>query len=294
MGGPHGLFYFYTRRKKMSYEISDSREIDVDQLLELFRQTDWAKDRTAEETRTLVEHSSLVLSVREGDRLVAFARVLTDFIFRASVYDVVVRNDVQQKGIGRALINKLLGHPSLRRVPAFHLLTKDKRPFYEKLGFEMTADRGLSAMILVRDRFSIRSPRERLAGYVILPRLIDKVRLHSEGRLPPEYVDNLLGSGLTLDGRFLSFTALNAEALRSAILDSPTDEALLAWIEKTAAPHTPKEKDAWAAAIDAYRPDPALLERRKTFYPELASKIDLALVSVFDMIDLDEGKIQPQ
>ena len=59
----------------------------------------------------------------------------------------------------------------------------------------------------------IRSPREKLGGYVFLPRLIDKVRLHARGELPFEYIGNLLGKGTTLDQRFLEFTGLDREPL---------------------------------------------------------------------------------
>ena len=41
-------------------------------------------------------------------------------------------------------------------------------------------------------KIALRSPREKLGGYVILPRLIDKVRLHEKKLLPEDYVPNLL------------------------------------------------------------------------------------------------------
>jgi hypothetical protein len=126
---------------------------------------------------------------------------------------------------------------------------------------------------------------------MILPRLIDKVRLHARGKLPPEYLENLLKPGLTLDGRFLSFTGLDGEKLRRAILSTQTDEEILVWVEQNALPRSAEEKHRWAEAIDAYRPDPTMAQRRKTIYPEMASKIDVAAVSVLDLIDMDEGRI---
>ena len=140
-------------------------------------------------------------------------------------------------------------------------------------------------------RPALRSPRETLGGYIILPRLIDKVRLHAQGQLPPDYVRNLLKSGLTLDGRFLSFTGLDAEELRKNILSSQTDEEVLAWIEQNARPHSSEEKQKWAEAIDAYRPNPEWAEFRKQIYSDLASKIDVTAISGLDMIDMDEGRI---
>jgi hypothetical protein len=136
-----------------------------------------------------------------------------------------------------------------------------------------------------------RSPREALGGYVILPRLIEKVRLHAQGRLPAEYHLQLLGPELTLDGRFLAFTGVDREALRAAILAAPDDAAVLAWVERHAAAHTDEEKRAWAEAIDAYRPDVERAQRRARRYPEVAARFDVGAISVFDLIDLDEGRL---
>ncbi len=136
-----------------------------------------------------------------------------------------------------------------------------------------------------------RSPRKILGGYILLPRLIDKIRLHAEGKLPREYVKNLLRPGATLDHRFLSFTGLDGEALRRAVLSSDTDEAVLAWVEQHARPHTDEEKRQWAEEIDQYRPDSALVKYRKEIYRELALKVDVANISVLDLIDMDEGRI---
>lgn len=63
---------------------------------------------------------------------------------------------------------------------------------------------------------SLRSPRATLGGCILLPRLIDKVRLHALGQLPPAYAANLLGPDHTLDGRFLAFTGLDANALTAS------------------------------------------------------------------------------
>ncbi|MBI5197749.1 MAG: GNAT family N-acetyltransferase [Nitrospirae bacterium] len=136
----------------MPYRFSDSKAVDIDQALELYKCAEWSKDRTREEAETILANSSLILTVWDDGRLLGMARVLTDFVVRATLYDVIVRPEVQGKGVGRMLVEKALDHPSLKRVPVFYLLTKDKRPFYERFGFVSTRDRGLEAMILVRDQ----------------------------------------------------------------------------------------------------------------------------------------------
>jgi hypothetical protein len=129
-----------------------------------------------------------------------------------------------------------------------------------------------------------------LGGYVFLPRLIDKVRLHARGKLPVEYIGNLLKPGLTLDGRLLTFTGLDAVELRRAILGAKTDGDVLLWVEHYARPHTETEKQEWIAEIEAYRPDPERAQWRREAYKEVAVKIDPATLSLFDLIDMDEGR----
>ena len=137
----------------------------------------------------------------------------------------------------------------------------------------------------------IRSPRKKLGGYVFLPRLIDKIRLHARGELPKEYIGNLLGKGYALDNRFVEFTGLDGEKLREAILASKRDSEVLAWVEMNAIHHTEEEKKSWIRQIEAYRPGPEALELRKKNYPELSAKTDIGALNAFDMIDMDEGRL---
>lgn len=137
----------------------------------------------------------------------------------------------------------------------------------------------------------LRSPRATLGGYVILPRLIDKLRLHAQGELPAEYHPQLLAPEPALDGRFLAFTGVDAEALQGAILSSADDEAIFAWVEHHGRPRSDAEKREWAAAIEAYRPDADRAARRRAAYPKVAARVDVGAISVFDLIDLDESRL---
>lgn len=121
--------------------------------------------------------------------------------------------------------------------------------------------------------------------------MIDKVRLLAKGQLPQTYTANVLGTRLTLDGRFLSFTELNAEALRQVILSNRTDDEVLAWVQEHARPTTALEKHTWAEQIHRYRPDATLVEYRKRVYPELAAQVDVSSLSVLDLTDMDEGRL---
>src|SRR5210317_264634 len=74
-----------------------------------------------------------------------------------------------------------------------------------------------------------RSPRVRLGGYVILPRLLDKCRAELEGN-GGDYHYNC-----PLDQRFFNFTGVDPEALRAEVAKGLGDGALLEWISGNAA-----------------------------------------------------------
>jgi N-acetylglutamate synthase-like GNAT family acetyltransferase len=89
-----------------------------------------------EQLKKAVSNSQLLITAWEENRLIACARVLTDYVYRAIVFDVIVHLDYQGKGLGRGLMGKVVSHPSLRDVEYFFLYTADKEGFYRRLGWE--------------------------------------------------------------------------------------------------------------------------------------------------------------
>ena len=126
-----------------SVTISDDRtRVDLSQLAELYQITWWAKDRPPDQVRRALEYSHPILTAWEGDRMVGFARVISDRTYRATIWDVIVRPGHQGRGIGAALVQAAIDHPDLKTVTLFMLLTKDQHRFYERLGF--TTERDMS------------------------------------------------------------------------------------------------------------------------------------------------------
>ncbi|MBH0209320.1 MAG: hypothetical protein HP495_12590, partial [Nitrospira sp.] len=66
---------------KSAVTIFDATNLDASQLLRLFHQAPWAKNRTLEDAKAMLDHSDVVLCAWDGDRLVGFGRVLTEFIY---------------------------------------------------------------------------------------------------------------------------------------------------------------------------------------------------------------------
>ena len=115
---------------------------EASQLVRLFHQAPWAKARSLEETRDMLSHTDLALCAWDGDQLVGFGRVLTDFVYRATIWDVIVDHAYQKQGIGTEIVQRILHHPHLTKVELFWLCTR--RPgFYEKLGFSSREQTGL-------------------------------------------------------------------------------------------------------------------------------------------------------
>jgi len=136
----------------------------------------------------------------------------------------------------------------------------------------------------------LRSPYEKLGRY-ILPRIIDKVRLHAQGLLPAAYHRTLLKGGFTLDGQFLAWAGLDGNQLRQTILMEESDDAVLAWVESESVKKTEIEHEQWRKTLQSYRLSSMLARRFRKQYPEIPSHVDLTAVSLFDLIDMDEGRL---
>lgn len=128
-----------------------------------------------------------------------------------------------------------------------------------------------------------RSPRQKLGGFVILPRTLDKGRAKLAGVIG-EYHFNC-----PLDKRFLSFVGIDADQLLAQLEAGKGDGEILAWIHENAKfkraeweieawsrhaetkPHdTPAAKEKAAKAISAINPN-----RNDVF-------------TQFDVLDLDD------
>ncbi len=118
------------------YVFYDSlRAVSPEELRDLFRYTRWGKSRSLEQIERMLAGTSLCFSARSGGKLVAFSRVLTDFVFRASLWDILVHPEHQGQGIGSKLLEYALSHPAIRGIPVVVTFASEMVPFLTKLGF---------------------------------------------------------------------------------------------------------------------------------------------------------------
>ena len=108
------------------------------QLYNLYQNEWWTKDRTLEETQEIVKNSSVVIGfVNDDDDLVAFARVLSDFVAKAIIFDVIVDPRYRKQGLGKKLMDAIPTHSKLQKVKHFELYCLPEMvTFYREYGFE--------------------------------------------------------------------------------------------------------------------------------------------------------------
>jgi Domain of unknown function (DUF5069) len=129
-----------------------------------------------------------------------------------------------------------------------------------------------------------RSPRVRLGGYVLLPRMLDKCRAELAGT-SGEYHYNC-----PLDQRFLKFTGIDPENLKAEVAKGLGDGAILAWIQNEAPlKRSEWEIAQWSAVREAAAPSDN--ESREFISSQLANAGAAAredLATWFDYLDVDD------
>jgi predicted GNAT family N-acyltransferase len=122
----------------MYKNISTLTDTQATQLHELYQHEWWSQDRQASDIQKLLLNSDYIFGICEShsQRLVAFARVLSDQMYRAIVFDVIVAVDCRSRGLGLSLIEQIVLHPELSRVECIQLFCLPEMiPFYQKFGF---------------------------------------------------------------------------------------------------------------------------------------------------------------
>ena len=119
-----------------------------------------------------------------------------------------------------------------------------------------------------------RSPYERLGGYVHLPRLIDKAKLNSKGLLNG-YNYKTVG----FDKHLLAFLKLNPDAFEEAANRLDDDAAILEWVSKNGAKHSPDVIEHWNDAMISREPDTAAKKAR--FFADRAMKCIFLSLTVY-------------
>lgn len=119
------------------YIVDTLTEEQINQLLEMYRNEWWSKERTVEGVKLMLQNSNIIACINKNTKeIIGFARFLSDRIYRATIYDVMVSKNYRALGYGRILLETLLEHKCLKDIERVELCCQDSMvPFYEKFSF---------------------------------------------------------------------------------------------------------------------------------------------------------------
>ena len=122
----------------MNYQVVNQlNETQVSQLVELYKNEFWSKNRTYQGVVKMLAASDMIIAlVNEQKELIGFCRILTDFVYRGVIYDVIVKPNYRKMGFGAKLLDEVVSHPQLKEVENIALFCLPEMiPFYERWGF---------------------------------------------------------------------------------------------------------------------------------------------------------------
>ena len=113
-------------------------ENQIRDLKDLYQKEMPDEKREIDEIRRMLGHCNVVVGLFDTDkeRLVGFARVLTDFVYKALIFDVIVDPDYRGMGLRDDIMDSMLTHRRLQNVRNFELCcSPGEVEFYEKWKF---------------------------------------------------------------------------------------------------------------------------------------------------------------
>jgi hypothetical protein len=126
------------------------------------------------------------------------------------------------------------------------------------------------------------SPRERLAGFAIASRAVDKCRASLAGTLGEYHYD------CPLDNLLFTFKGITGAQFQAAVQTAVTYEDVGAWLQVNGTPRTAAEIKAWSDEMEAS--SPMKNPERRGYFIENCSHLGLnpEMNSTFDWLEADD------
>jgi len=113
---------------------TDRSRLDRGAIHEFLLGSYWARGIPRELVDRAIDNS-LCFGLYDADRLVGFARVITDFATFAYLSDVFVLESHRGHGLGTWFMESVLSHPDLQNLRRWMLATADAHGLYRRVGF---------------------------------------------------------------------------------------------------------------------------------------------------------------
>ena len=122
---------------KDGYLVStDKSKIDVETVHHFLSRSYWAENIPLDVVRKSIENS-LCFGMYHEEKLVGFARAISDFATFAYLADVFILPEERGKGLSKWLLAIILEHPQLQALRRFTLATRDAHSLYAQFGFSL-------------------------------------------------------------------------------------------------------------------------------------------------------------
>jgi len=115
--------------------IEQPTESDIEIIHSVLRDTYWSPGIPRDVVARACANSLCAIARNGDDKLIGFARLVTDKATFAWLCDVIVLPGKQGRGLGRALVQAFQEHPDLQGLRRWLLGTKDAHGVYAPLGF---------------------------------------------------------------------------------------------------------------------------------------------------------------
>ena len=137
--------------------------------------------------------------------------------------------------------------------------------------------------------FPIRSARDQVSGIYVFGRILDKIRLDAEGKLPAGYHVGIVSGNRTFDDRVCKFLGVDFDELKARTLHGGSDEEVLDWCFENGTRPTPEQIEIWngfmfkrgwrdASGFEKDKADGGFEDRDE-------------VMTYFDLFDAEEGRI---
>jgi predicted N-acetyltransferase YhbS len=110
--------------------------IDLDEVVDLYRASTLGERRPVDDLErmgAMLRGANLVVTARDGARLVGIARSLSDFTYCTYLSDLAVRLEYQRRGIGKELIRRTQKEGGQASVVLF--AAPAALEYYKRIGF---------------------------------------------------------------------------------------------------------------------------------------------------------------
>jgi GNAT superfamily N-acetyltransferase len=119
-----------------NYTVSDDKtKLDINFIHSFLKNSYWAKDRSLEDVIETINNSDCY-GIFENNKQIGFARVVSDYVLFAFLFDVFIVEEHRGRGLSKTLLNAVFENPIYKKVRKWYLATKDAHVLYQKFGFQ--------------------------------------------------------------------------------------------------------------------------------------------------------------